>query len=410
MTSVLDAVTCSDNEDSDPVLSFDSADSFPVGQTSTVTASCSDESGNTVQADINFSVTGFVDTDGDGIGDDEDTADDGDGVPDTEDALPLNPDETTDTDNDGIGNNADTDGDGVADALDVFPLDASESEDTDNDGTGNNADEDDDNDGTPDSQDDLPLDATETVDTDNDGIGNNTDTDDDNDGIPDSEDANPLIPDSDIDSDNDGLQDSIDNCPNDSNPDQADFDNDGQGDICDEDDDGDGAADLDDAFPFDSSEELDTDGDGTGNNADTDDDDDGIPDSVEENNDLDPLSAADASQDKDGDGLSNLSEFEMGKNISVDDVPPVITLDSPVHFYATGRKTRITLDTASASDAKDGVLTPTTDSTGVFRPGEHVITWSAIDAAGNTATEEQTIFMLPRVNLQPIRSQQKVTR
>lgn len=51
------------------------------------------------------------------------------------------------------------------------------------------------------------------------------------------------------DSDGDGLPDDSDNCPDVSNPDQADFDGDGAGDACDPDDDGDGVDDVDDAFP-----------------------------------------------------------------------------------------------------------------------------------------------------------------
>ena len=51
----------------------------------------------------------------------------------------------------------DTDGDGVPDDQDAFPNDPNEWEDTDGDGIGNNADPDDDNDGVPDEQDDFPL-------------------------------------------------------------------------------------------------------------------------------------------------------------------------------------------------------------------------------------------------------------
>ncbi|MCE9684918.1 putative Ig domain-containing protein [Shewanella sp. AS16] len=89
---------------------------------------------------------------------------------------------------------ADSDADGVNDDIDAFPLDINESVDTDQDGTGNNADLDDDNDGVLDVNDAFPLDAAESVDTDNDGIGNNADTDDDNDGIPDVDDSAPLDP------------------------------------------------------------------------------------------------------------------------------------------------------------------------------------------------------------------------
>jgi len=53
--------------------------------------------------------------------------------------------------------NVDTDGDGVLDDEDAFPNDPTEWDDTDGDGTGDNADDDDDNDGVPDEQDDFPL-------------------------------------------------------------------------------------------------------------------------------------------------------------------------------------------------------------------------------------------------------------
>jgi hypothetical protein len=97
----------------------------------------------------------------------------------------------------------DTDGDGVSDDNDAFPNDPSEWVDTDNDGIGNNADDDDDGDGVIDRDDDFPLDPSESLDTDDDGTGNNADPDDDNDGLTDSEEVglgtNPLVRDSDGD-------------------------------------------------------------------------------------------------------------------------------------------------------------------------------------------------------------------
>ena len=58
---------------------------------------------------------------------------DGDGYVDPVDALPNDSGEWRDTDGDGVGNNQDTDddGDGVDDPDDIFPLDATESVDTD---------------------------------------------------------------------------------------------------------------------------------------------------------------------------------------------------------------------------------------------------------------------------------------
>lgn len=82
-----------------------------------------------------------------------------DGTPDASDAFRIDPSESLDTDGDSIGNNEDTDddNDGTPDASDAFPLDPAESVDTDLDGIGNNTDHDDDGDGVVDSIDTDPL-------------------------------------------------------------------------------------------------------------------------------------------------------------------------------------------------------------------------------------------------------------
>ncbi|MCB1772088.1 MAG: hypothetical protein KDI88_00610 [Gammaproteobacteria bacterium] len=79
----------------------------------------------------------------------------------------------------------------------------------------------------------------------------------------------------------DTVPDGIDNCPSVANEDQADLDGDGSGDACDNDADGDG-----------------------------------IDNAIEEASQLDPLDPADAALDKDGDGLSNLREAQLGTRIS----------------------------------------------------------------------------------------------
>ena len=78
-----------------------------------------------------------------------------------------------------------------------------------------------------------------------------------------------------------------------------------------EDSDGDGVPDDQDAFPFDAEESLDTDLDGQGNNADTDDDNDGMPDTWELVYGLNPL-VDDATEDPDGDEVSNINEYHLG--------------------------------------------------------------------------------------------------
>ena len=131
----------------------------------------------------------WIDTDGDGIGNNSDNDDDGDGVVDAFDSFPLDEDEFLDSDLDGVGNNgdafpfdpnewADSDGDGVGDNADVFPNDPNEVADGDGDGVGDNSDA-------------FPEDPDEYWDTDGDGVGDNADSDDDNDGYADTEDAYP---------------------------------------------------------------------------------------------------------------------------------------------------------------------------------------------------------------------------
>ncbi|MFZ9056589.1 MAG: gliding motility-associated C-terminal domain-containing protein [Flavobacteriaceae bacterium] len=91
-----------------------------------------------------------VDTDGDGLWNDEDDDIDGDGI--------LNED-----DNDHYDWWRFNESQWIGDA---FPSDPNEWEDTDGDGIGNNADEDDDNDGVLDNEDDYPLDARYKLNTD----------------------------------------------------------------------------------------------------------------------------------------------------------------------------------------------------------------------------------------------------
>ena len=103
---------------------------------------------------------------------------DDDGIPDDDDKFPTDPLEWNDTDNDGVGDNsdvfihepsqwADSDGDGYGDNLsgvdpDRFPDDPGEWNDTDLDGVGDNSDA-------------FPFDVSEWDDSDDDGVGDNSD-------------------------------------------------------------------------------------------------------------------------------------------------------------------------------------------------------------------------------------------
>ena len=112
--------------------------------------------------------------------------------------------------------------------------------------------------------------------------------------------------------------------------DEAIFDTDGDGipDIEDTDDDNDGVLDENDAFPLDSKEWLDTDEDLVGNNADADDDNDGFPDSVEIQENTDPLDKnskpSDKEKDTDSDGIPDSEDADDdndGFNDTIDAFP-----------------------------------------------------------------------------------------
>jgi len=217
---------------------------------------------------------------------------DGDGVDDDDDAFPDDSTEWSDTDGDGVGDNADTDDDddGWSDQDEVVCgselLDSgSVPADSDADGECDALDPDDDDDGVVDSDDAFPSNPTEWADTDGDGIGNNADGDDDGDGWGDSTE-------SDCGSD-----------PMDGEVSPKDIDGDGACNILDPDDDGDGVADEDDAFPLDNAEWLDTDGDGLGDNSDQDDDGDQFADEYESECMSDPLDPNSSPSDSDGDGI-----------------------------------------------------------------------------------------------------------
>ena len=76
----------------------------------------------------------------------------------------------------------------------------------------------------------------------------------------------------------------------------------------------DGVSNILDPLPLDGTETSDVDGDGIGDNADTDNDNDGMPDSFELTYDFDPLDPSDANGDADGDGISNVNEYNQRSN------------------------------------------------------------------------------------------------
>ena len=228
--------------------------------------------------------------------------------PDNTDAFPNDGTEWVDTDGDGVGNNADIDDDGQIsgnaeapgnndwtdaeeEACGTDPLDPS-SVPADNDGDYicDIVDTDDDNDGVPDSLDAFPIDETEAADNDGDGLGEAVDDDDDNDGWTDVDEASCLTD------------------PLNTMEVPTDNDRDGECDLVDGDDDNDGVIDLDDAFPNNPLEREDSDGDGIGDNSDNDDDGDGWLDATEvacanAGGSGDKDSASEEPEDLDGDGV-----------------------------------------------------------------------------------------------------------
>jgi hypothetical protein len=151
----------------------------------------------------------------------------------------------------------------------------------------------------------------------------------------------------------------------------------------------------------------------------TDSDGDGMTDVFESAYGLNP-SQDDANADPDGDGLTNLEEFDahtspinadsdgdglsdyqevlQGSDPLRDDVPPVLTSPGDITVNATGALTAVALGTVTASDYKDGALTPIASNPGPFAPGAHSVIWSATDAAGNKVEATQNVKVVPMVS------------
>lgn len=150
------------------------------------------------------------------------------------------------------------------------------------------------------------------------------------------------------DSDGDGILDAGDNCPDASNPDQADFDSDSIGDVCDDDDDNDTVLDTSDNCPWvANSDQADNDLDLAGDACDADDDNDGVADTSDNcrfNPNPDQL-------DRDGDGLGNVCDSDPdGDGVGAGDNCPLEPNLEQTDSDGDGQG-----DACDADDDSDGV-------------------------------------------------------
>jgi hypothetical protein len=77
-----------------------------------------------------------------------------------------------------------------------------------------------------------------------------------------------------------------------------------------------------------------------------------------------------------------------------DTTPPVITVPADITAEATDINTSVTLGTATATDNVDGAVGVTSDAPATFPLGATTVTYSAADAAGNTATATQLVTVV----------------
>ncbi|MFP5441135.1 MAG: Ig-like domain-containing protein [Gammaproteobacteria bacterium] len=163
------------------------------------------------------------------------------------------------------------------------------------------------------------------------------------------------------------------------------------------------------------SDQADNDGDGVGGGAggttggdvcDSDDDNDGISDVAEIANGLDPFNAADAAADLDGDGDTNLAEFLVCVGLgdpACTDIGNSLVTNGDIEVVATGYYTPVELSATAITIEGGNVveLDVSVDNPGPFRPGVHVLTWTATHpvTAAVLDTEQQTVTVIPTVSL-----------
>jgi len=168
--------------------------------------------------------------------------------------------------------------------------------------------------------------------------------------------------------------------------------------------DGDLIANYDDNCPDQSNaDQLNTDGDTEGDACDSDDDNDGIPDATESAFNLDPIDDSDGELDLDRDGLTNREEYEICQTnqddvcaeIAIDNVPPVISLTTPLVLNAQQFLTVLELD-VSAEDTVDGLVNVSLAQGEIsLQSGAYELVWQAEDQQGNRAFASQQVLLRP---------------
>ncbi len=93
-----------------------------------------------------------------------------------------------------------------------------------------------------------------------------------------------------------------------------------------------------------------------------------------------------------------LPQFYQPNNLTSDysdaiafDFPPIVTPPENITVLSSGDLTVVDIGAATAIDFFDGAVAATADNVGPFAVGEHTITWSATDSAGNVGTATQTV-------------------
>gem|GEM_PF-3997879 len=81
--------------------------------------------------------------------------------------------------------------------------------------------------------------------------------------------------------------------------------------------------------------------------------------------------------------------------IPFDITPPVISAVADIIMEATGALTPVDLGDVTAVDNVDGEVIVAVDYSGPFVVGEHMLTWRAVDRAGNIASLSQSVTILP---------------